>query len=71
MNRTNKKLKKSDFPLPYVFRLIITATGQTKTMSKFYFQAGAGGGLVESASYDLGIRPLLKINGVPHYRTRN
>ena len=39
---------------------IITASGQTKTMNKFYLQAGAGGGTHEAASYDLGIQTIIK-----------
>jgi len=40
--------------------LIITATGQTKAINKFYLQAGAGGGTHESGSYDLGIQTIFK-----------
>ena len=60
MNRTNKKLKNRVFLCIMSLALIITATGQTKTMSKFYFQAGAGGGTHESGSYDLGIQAIIK-----------
>ena len=39
---------------------MITATGQTKAINKFYLQAGAGGGTHEAASYDLGIQTIFK-----------
>jgi len=39
---------------------MITATGQTKAINKFYLQAGAGGGTHEAASYDLGIQSIFK-----------
>ena len=60
MNRTNKTLINRTFLCIMSLVLMITATGQTKTMSKFYFQAGAGGGSHESGSYDLGIQAIFK-----------
>ena len=60
MNRTNKKLINRIFLCIISFAFISTATGQTKTISKFYFQAGAGGGTHESGSYDLGIQAIFK-----------
>jgi len=39
---------------------MITATGQTKAINKFYLQAGTGGGTHEAASYDLGIQTIFK-----------
>jgi len=60
MNRTNKRQINRIFLCIISLAFIITATGQTKTMSKFYFQGGAGGGTHESASYDLGIQAIIK-----------
>ena len=60
MNRTNKKLINRTFLCIMSLAFITTATGQTKTMSKFYFQGGAGGGTHESGSYDLGIQAIFK-----------
>jgi len=60
MNRTSKTLINRTFLCIMSLAFIITASGQTKTMSKFYFQAGAGGGTHESGSYDLGIQAIFK-----------
>ena len=60
MNRTNKKLINRIFLCIMSLAFMITATGQTKTMSKFYFQGGAGVGTHESGYYDLGIQAILK-----------
>ena len=60
MNRTNKKLTNRIFLCIMSLAFIITATGQTKKMNKFYLQAGAGGGTHEAASYDLGIQTIFK-----------
>ena len=60
MNRTNKTLINRLFLYIMSLAFIITATGQTKTMNKFYLQAGAGGGTHEAASYDLGIQTIFK-----------
>ena len=60
MNRTNKKQVNRIFLCIMSLAFIITASGQTKTISKFYFQAGAGGGTYESGSYDLGIQAIFK-----------
>jgi hypothetical protein len=60
MNRTYKKLINRVFLCFMSLAFIITATGQTKTMSKFYFQGSAGGGTHESAFYDLGIQAIIK-----------
>ena len=60
MNRTNKTLINRLFLCIMSLAFIITATGQTKTMNKFYLQAGAGGGTHEAASYDLGIQTIFK-----------
>ena len=60
MNRTNKKLINRIFLCIMYLAFITTATSQTKTMSKFYFQAGAGGGTYGSGSYDLGIQAIFK-----------
>ena len=60
MNRTNKTLINRTFLCIMSLAFIITASGQTKTMNKFYLQAGAGGGNHEAASYDLGIQTIFK-----------
>ena len=60
MNRTNKTLINRTFLCIMSLAFIITASGQTKTMNKFYLQAGAGGGTHEAASYDLGIQSIFK-----------
>jgi len=60
MNRTNKTLINRVFLSIMSLAFIITASGQTKTMNKFYLQAGAGGGTHEAASYDLGIQSIFK-----------
>src|SRR6187402_1601712 len=60
MNRTNKTLINRLFLCIMSLALFSTATGQTKTMNKFYLQAGAGGGTHEAASYDLGIQIIFK-----------
>lgn len=60
MNRTNKTLINRTFLSIMSLAFIITASGQTKTMNKFYLQAGAGGGTHEAASYDLGIQTIIK-----------
>ena len=60
MNRTNKTLINRFFLCIMSLAFIITATGQTKTMNKFYLQAGAGGGTHEAASYDLGMQTIFK-----------
>ena len=60
MNRTNKTLINRTFLCIMSLAFIITASGQTKTMNKFYLQAGAGGGTHEAASYDLGIQTIIK-----------
>ena len=60
MNRTNKKLINRIFLCIMSLAFITTATGQTKTMSKFYFQGGVGGGTHESATYDLSIQAIIK-----------
>src|SRR6186997_1948351 len=60
MNRTNKTPINRIFLCIMSLAFIITASGQTKTMNKFYLQAGAGGGTHEAASYDLGIQSIFK-----------
>ena len=60
MTRTNKTLINRTFFFIMSLAFIITASGQTKTMNKFYLQAGAGGGTHEAASYDLGIQTIIK-----------
>jgi len=60
MNRSNKTLINRIFSCIILLAFITTATGQTKTMNKFYLQAGAGGGTHEAASYDLGIQTIFK-----------
>jgi len=60
MNRTNKTLINGTFLCIMSLAFIITASGQTKTMNKFYLQAGAGWGTHEAASYDLGIQTIIK-----------
>jgi hypothetical protein len=60
MNRTNKTLINRTFLCIMSLALMIAASGQTKTISKFYFQGGAGGGTHESGSYDLGIQAIFK-----------
>ena len=60
MNRTNKTLINRIVLCIMSLAFIITASGQTKTMNKFYLQAGAGGGTHEAASYDLGIQSIFK-----------
>ena len=60
MNRTNKTLVNRTFLCIMFLAFIITAAGQTKTINKFYFQGGAGGGTHESGSYDLGIQAIIK-----------
>ena len=60
MNRINKKQINRIFLCIMSLAFIITATGQTKTMNKFFLQAGAGGGTHEAASYDLGIQTIFK-----------
>jgi hypothetical protein len=60
MNRTNKKLINRVFLCIMSLALITTATGQTKTINKFYFQGGAGTGNHESESSDLGIQAIFK-----------
>lgn len=60
MNRINKKRINRIFLCIMSLAFIITASGQTKTMSKFYFQAGAGGGTHENVYYDLGIQAITK-----------
>ena len=60
MNRTNKKQVNRIFLFIMSLTFMITASGQTKTMNKFYLQAGAGGGTHEAASYDLGIQSIFK-----------
>ena len=60
MNRINKGRSNRIFLCIMSLALMITASGQTKTMSKFYFQAGAGGGTHESGYYDLGIQAIFK-----------
>lgn len=60
MNRTNKKLINRILLCIMSLAFIMAANGQTKTMNKLYFQAGAGGGTHESASYDLGIQAIIK-----------
>src|SRR6187399_3393250 len=60
MNRTNKTLINRIFLCIMSLAFIITATGQTKAINKFYLQAGAGGGTHEAASYNLGIQTILK-----------
>ena len=60
MNRTNKKLINRTFLCIMFLAFIATATGQTKTMSKFYFQGGVGGGTHEGATYDLSIQAIIK-----------
>ena len=71
MNRINKTLINRIFLCIMSLAFMITATGQTKTMNKFYLQAGAGGGTHEALPMTSASRPFLKINGVLHYRTRN
>jgi hypothetical protein len=71
MNRTNKKLINRIFLSIMSLAFITTATGQTKTINKFYLQGSAGGVLMKALPTTLACRPLLKINGVPHYPTRN
>src|SRR5215203_6963686 len=60
MNRINKKQVNRTFLCIMSLAFMITVSGQTKTMSKFYFQAGGGGGTHESGSYDLGIQDIFK-----------
>src|SRR4030095_12578944 len=60
MNRTNKTLINRIFLCIVSLTIMITATGQTKTINKFYFQGGAGLGTHESGSYDLGIQAIFK-----------
>ena len=60
MNHTNKKLINRTFLCIMSLAFIITATGQTKTINKFYLQGGAGVGTHESGSYDLGIQAIFK-----------
>src|SRR5215204_6053885 len=60
MNRTNKTLINRIFLCIMSLAFITMATGQTKTMSKFYFQGGAGVGTHESGFYDLGIQAIFK-----------
>ena len=60
MNRSNKTLINRIFSCIILLAFITTATGQTKTMNKFYLQAGAGGGTHEAASYNLGIQTIFK-----------
>jgi len=60
MNRTNKKLVNRIFLCIMSLAFITTATGQTKTINKFYLQASAGGGTHDAGSYDLGIQTIFK-----------
>ena len=60
MNRINKKQINRTFLCIMSLASMITVSGQTKTMSKFYFQGGAGGGTHESGSYELGIQAIFK-----------
>jgi hypothetical protein len=39
---------------------ITTATGQSKTMSKFYLQGGVGGATHQGSSYDLSMQAIIK-----------
>jgi hypothetical protein len=60
MNRTNKTLINRIFLCIVSLAFMITATGQTKALNKFYLQGGAGLGTHESGSYDLGIQAIFK-----------
>ena len=60
MNRTNKTLINRTFLCILSLAFMITASGQTKTINKFYLQGGAGGGTHEAASIDLGIQTIFK-----------
>jgi hypothetical protein len=60
MNRSNKKMINRIFFCIMTLAFITTATGQTKSINKFYLQGSAGGGIHESASYDLGIQSIIK-----------
>ena len=60
MNRTNKTLINRTFLCIMSLAFIITASGQTKTMNKFYLQGGAGVGTHESSSYDLSLQAIIK-----------
>ena len=60
MNHTNKTLISRTFLCIMSLAFIITATGQTKTINKFYLQGGAGLGTHESGSYDIGIQAIFK-----------
>lgn len=59
MNRINKKLFNRIFFCIMSLAFIITASGQTKAINKFYLQGGAGGGTHESVYYDLGIQAII------------
>ena len=60
MNRTNKKLINRIFLSIMSLAIITTATGQTKTINKFYLQGSARGGTHESASYDFSMQAIIK-----------
>lgn len=60
MNRTNKTLINRIFLCIMSLSLITTATGQSKTMSKFYLQGGVGGATHQGSSYDLSMQAIIK-----------